>query len=305
MSALDNLKKNRKSLSSLRDAAEKLSGSNKGSGDDRFWKPTRDENDNGMAVIRFLPSSNSDDLPWVSYFDHFFKGPTGKWYVEKSLTSIGDEDPVSKQNSILWNTGLDSDKDTARKRKRRMKYVANIVVIDDKGNPANNGKVFMYEFGKTIFDKLMNAMNPEFEDEEPINPFDPWEGANFRIKIRKKDGYVNYDSSVFDGKTELFDGDEEKLEAVLEKVHNIQEFIDPKTFKSYGELDKKLRIVLGPDYIETESADHGPREEPSKKEPVKDAKPEASKKSAFDESDPLNTGADDDDIANFFNSLAD
>ena len=183
-----NLKSSRgSSFDKLVKAAEAVSTKTESSsyGDDRLWKPTRDKAGNGYAVIRFLPAQEGEDLPWVRYWDHGFKGPTGLWYIENSLTSIGQEDPVSEMNSVLWNSGRDEDKTIARERKRRLHYVSNVLVISDPSNPENEGKVFLYKFGKKIFDKIMESMQPAFEDEEPINPYDFWEGADFKIKIRK------------------------------------------------------------------------------------------------------------------------
>ena len=241
-----NLKRNRGKIDQLVDAAEATGGgSNKNYGDDRMWKPTVDKQNNGYAVIRFLPASEGNDLPWVQYWDHGFKGPTGKWYIEKSLTSIGQNDPVGELNSRLWNSGVESDKEIARKQKRRLHYVSNIYVVSDPGNPANEGKVFLYQYGKKIFDKLMDAMQPEFADEDPINPFDFWEGANFKLKIRDVEGYRNYDKSEFAAVSPLLNGDEEALEKVYDSMHNLSEFTDPSKYKSYDELQAKLQSVLG------------------------------------------------------------
>ena len=241
-----NLKRNRGKIDQLVAAAEATGGgSNKNYGDDRMWKPTVDKQNNGYAVIRFLPASEGNDLPWVQYWDHGFKGPTGKWYIEKSLTSIGQNDPVGELNSRLWNSGVESDKEIARKQKRRLHYVSNIYVVSDPGNPANEGKVFLYQYGKKIFDKLMDAMQPEFADEDPINPFDFWEGANFKLKIRDVEGYRNYDKSEFAAVSPLLNGDEEALEKVYDSMHNLSEFTDPSKYKSYDELQAKLQSVLG------------------------------------------------------------
>ena len=215
--------------------------------DDRFWKPTRDKAGNGYAVIRFLPAKEGEDLPWVRYWDHGFKGPNGLWYIEKSLTSIGQPDPVSETNTVLWNTGRDEDKATARERKRRLHYVSNILVISDPENPQNNGKVFLYQFGKRIFDKVMDVMQPQFADENPVNPYDFWEGADFKIKIRKVDGWVNYDKSEFSTPSALFDSNEAELESVYGKLHSLSDYTDPSQYKSYDELKAKLNRVLGTD----------------------------------------------------------
>ena len=215
--------------------------------DDRFWKPTRDKAGNGFAIIRFLPAKEGEDLPWVRYWDHGFKGPTGLWYIENSLTSIGQQDPVSEMNSVLWNSGRDEDKAIARERKRRLHYVSNVMVVSDPSNPENEGKVFLYKFGKKIFDKLMDVMQPQFADEEPVNPYDFWEGADFKIKIRKVEGWINYDKSEFSAPSALFEGDEARLEEVYNKLHSLQDFLEPGNYKSYDELKMKLNRVLGVD----------------------------------------------------------
>jgi hypothetical protein len=215
--------------------------------DDRFWKPTRDKAGNGYAVIRFLPAKEGEDLPWVRYWDHGFKGPTGLWYIENSLTSISQDDPVSESNGILWNTGRDEDKQTARDRKRRLHYVSNVLIVSDPSNPENEGKVKLYKFGKKIFDKIMDVMQPQFADEDPVNPYDFWEGADFKIKIRKVEGWVNYDKSEFASPSVLFDGDEDRLTELYNKEHSLQDFVDPKNYKSYDELKAKMNKVLGVD----------------------------------------------------------
>tara|TARA_S200000501_G_C20815428_1_gene740329 strand:+ start:694 stop:1632 length:939 start_codon:yes stop_codon:yes gene_type:complete len=245
-----NLKRNRGSIDNLVKAAEAVGGSqnNKSFADDRIWKPTVDKSNNGYAVIRFLPANEGSELPWNRYWDHGFKGPTGRWYIEKSLTSIGQNDPVGELNSKLWNTGLESDKQKARTQKRRLHYVSNILVVNDPGNPGNDGKVFIYQYGKKIFDKIMDAMQPEFADEDPLNPFDFWEGANFKLKIRDVEGYRNYDKSEFDRQIPLSE-DDTYLEEVYNKMHKLEEFTDPKSYKTYSELKAKLISVLGEDAV--------------------------------------------------------
>jgi len=204
-----------------------------------------DKAGNGYAVIRFLPAGGGEDLPWVRFWDHGFKGPTGRWYIERSLTSIGQQDPVSELNSQLWNTGRDEDKELARQRKRRLHHVSNILVISDSANPENEGKVFLYEYGKKIMDKIMDVMQPQFQDETPVNPFDFWSGANFKLKIRNVEGYRNYDKSEFDAPTSLFDGDETRLEETYNKLYKLSEFTDPENYKSYSDLNRKMFEVLG------------------------------------------------------------
>jgi len=243
------LKQNRANdIANLVSAAESIGGGTqekKSYADERFWKPTVDKAGNGYAVLRFLPAPTGEDLPWVRYWDHGFKGPTGLWYIENSLTSIGQPDPVGEMNSVLWNTGRDEDKAIARERKRRLHYVTNIMVVSDPSNPENEGKVFLYKFGKKIFDKIMDVMQPAFQDETPVNPFDFWEGADFKLKIRQVEGYRNYDKSEFASASALHEGDDTKLEGVYNTLYSLQEFLDPKNYKSYAELKTKLSRVLG------------------------------------------------------------
>lgn len=247
--SFNTLKKNREAaISKLANAAEKAGGS-KTYGDDRLWSPTVDKSGNGYAIIRFLPAKEGEDLPWVRFWDHGFKGPTGRWYIERSLTSIGQPDPASELNSVLWNSGIDKDKEIARERKRRLHYVSNILVISDPGNPANEGKVFLFKYGKKIFDKINDLMQPQFQDETPVNPFDFWGGANFRLKIRNFEGYRNYDKSEFDKPSQLFDGDDERLEEVYNQLYSLSEYTDPANYKSYADLKRKLIEVLGEEAV--------------------------------------------------------
>lgn len=239
------LKKNRsKSLDKLNEQLTKIgSKSYSDPNEGKYWKPTRDSAGNGFAIIRFLDAPQGEDMPFVRLWDHGFQGPGG-WYIENSLTTLGKDDPVSEYNSKLWNSGTESDKEQARKQKRRLHYIANVYVLKDSGNPDNEGKVFLFKFGKKIWDKLNDLMNPSFEDEKPVNPFDLWEGANFRLKIRQFEGYANYDKSEFDTPGPLFDNDE-KMEAVWKQSHSLQDVIDPKNFKTYDELKTKMFRVLG------------------------------------------------------------
>ena len=215
-----------------------------GSSDERFWKPEMDKSGNGYAVIRFLPAPDGEELPWAKIWSHGFQGPGG-WYIENSLTTLGQKDPVSELNRTLWNSGLDSDKEIARKQKRKLSYYSNIYVVSDPTNPSNEGKVFLYKFGKKIFDKIQAAMQPEFQDETPINPFDMWKGANFKLKIRKVEGYWNYDKSEFATPCLLDDKNDVELEKLWRSQHSLNEFMDAKNFKSYKELESRLNIVLG------------------------------------------------------------
>ena len=211
--------------------------------DERLWKPEVDKSGNGYAVIRFLPAVEGEDMPWAKVWNHAFQGPTGQWYIENSLTTLGKNDPVSEMNSAYWNTGIESDKEIARKQKRKLQYFSNIYVVSDAKHPENEGKVFLFRYGKKIFDKVMAAMQPEFEDEKAINPFDFWEGANFKLKIRKVAGYWNYDSSDFDNASALFDNDE-KIEETWKTAYPLAEFSAATNFKSYEELKTRLDTVL-------------------------------------------------------------
>ena len=210
--------------------------------DDRFWKPELDKSGNGYAVFRFLPAVKNEDLPWARLWSHAFQGPGG-WYIENSLTTLNKKDPVSESNSLLWNSGVEADKEIARKRKRKLSYIANVLIINDAKHPENEGQVKLFKFGKKIFDKITEAMKPEFEDEKPINPFDFWEGANFKLKIRKVDGYWNYDKSEFDSPTTIADNDE-AIEEIWNKQYALKPFLAPENFKSYDELKSKLDKVL-------------------------------------------------------------
>ena len=214
-----------------------------GGADERLWKPEVDKTGNGYAVIRFLPAPEGEDIPWVKMYSHAFQGPGG-WYIENSLTTVGKKDPVSEHNRELWNSGNESDKDVVRRQKRKLSYYANIYVVKDQANPQNEGGVFLYKFGKKIFDKVMEAMQPEFEDETPINPFDFWQGANFKLKIVKKDGYWNYDKSEFESVSPLLE-DDDALEALWKKQHSLAAVGAPDQFKSYDDLAKRLKYVLG------------------------------------------------------------
>ena len=212
--------------------------------DDRFWKPVMDKSGVGSAVIRFLPAPEGCELPWAQVWSHAFQG-TGGWLIDNCLTTLGQQCPVCEKNRVLWNSGSDRDKEEARKQKRKLSYYANIYVVRDPANPDNEGKVFLYKFGKKIYDKILAAMQPEFEDETPINPFDFWTGANFKLKLVKKDGYWNYDKSEFASPSPLLDGDDDELERIYKSLSNLNDFTDPKEFKSYDDLKKRLEYTLG------------------------------------------------------------
>ena len=278
-----------------------------GGGDDRLWKPEVDKAGNGYAVIRFLPAPDGEDLPWAKLYTHAFQG-TGGWYIENSLTTLGQKDPVSEHNSQLWNSGIESDKEIARKQKRKLSYYANIYVVKDSANPHNEGQVFLYKFGKKIFDKITAAMQPEFEDEDPINPFDFWAGANFKLKIKKVAGYWNYDSSEFDRQSALLD-DDDAMEAIWKKEYSLAELVAPDQFKSYDELKKRLDYVLGNaptrsrvnEDLEDESEGRG-----SFTPDFKSSTPPASSGGGFNDPDitPSNTSEDEDDALSYFAKLA-
>ena len=242
--SLDSLKSSG-SLNKLLDAAkgESAPQEKKSYVDERLWKPELDKSGNGYAVIRFLPAVSGEDLPWAKVWNHAFQGPTGQWYIENSLTTLNQKDPVSEHNTRLWNTGLESDKEIARKQKRKLQYFSNIYVVSDTKHPENEGKVFLFRYGKKIFDKITAAMSPEFEDEKAINPFDFWEGANFKLKIRKVDGYWNYDKSEFEDTSKLFEDDSE-ADKVWKSQHSLAEFTAASNFKSYDELKTRLDAVL-------------------------------------------------------------
>ena len=286
------------SLDSLLGAAQKESApqEKKSYVDERLWKPTMDKTGNGYAVIRFLPAPNDEDLPWVKLWNHAFQGPTGQWYIENSLTTLGNNDPVSEYNSKLWNSGIESDKETARKQKRKLQYYSNIYVVSDKSNPENEGKVFLYRYGKKIFDKVMEAMQPPFPDTDPINPFDFWEGANFKLKLRKVDGYWNYDLSSFDSTSALLDGDDEALEELYSKQYSLADFTSPTNFKSYDELKTRLDAVLSGTVVANTTVQTLMEDEPSVSAKV-DTKPEpAPSVEVVDD--------EDDDAMSYFEKLA-
>ena len=211
--------------------------------DERLWKPELDKTGNGYAVIRFLPAVNGEDMPWAKLWNHAFQGPTGQWYIENSLTTLGNNDPVSEMNSAYWNSGVESDKEIARRQKRKLQYYSNIYVVSDSRHPEHEGKVFLFRYGKKIFDKIMESMQPAFEDETAINPFDFWKGANFKLKIRKVDGYWNYDKSEFEAPSPLFKKDDD-IEKVWKEQYPLVDFTAPTNFKSYDELKTRLSMVL-------------------------------------------------------------
>ncbi len=233
-------------LSKLTQEIEKINQPQQNnSTDERFWKPELDKSGNGFAVIRFLPAPEGEEMPWAKVWSHAFKGPGGQWYIENSLTTIGKDDPVGELNRELWNSGKESDKNIARAQKRKLSYYSNIYVVSDPAHPENEGKVFLYKYGKKIFDKLVEAMQPAFADETPIDPFNFWKGADFKLKIRKVDGYWNYDKSEFAAPNTLGDFDDERLEEIWKEGYSLAEFEDSKNFKTYEKLKARLDLVLG------------------------------------------------------------
>ena len=259
MSSFANLKRNKSSFEKLAKAIEATSQPNSEAGskdDTRMWQPSVDKSGNGTAVIRFLPApavDGDDALPWVRVFSHGFQGPGG-WLIDNCLTTLNEKCPVCEHNNTLWNSGIDANKDVARKQKRKLSYIANVLVISDPANKDNEGQIKLFKFGKKIFDKISEAMNPEFDDEQPVNPFDLWEGANFKLKIRNVEGYRNYDKSEFADKSALYDGDDAKLEELWKKEYSLAEFVEKKQFKSYEQLKGRLDKVLGFDGAQVASS---------------------------------------------------
>ena len=288
--SFDSLKKQSK-LGSLTDRlvkeVEKMNSSS-GGADDRFWKAELDKTGVGSAVVRFLPAPEGEELPWVKVYSHAFQGPGG-WYIENSLTTTGGKDPVSDYNRQLWNSGNDTDKDTVRKQKRKLSYYSNIYVVKDPLHPENEGRVFLFKYGKKIFDKVLEAMQPEFDDETPINPFDFWQGANFKLKIVKKDGFWNYDKSEFDKVVPLID-DDDALEAIWKKEYSLSAITAPDQFKSYEDLERRLKTVLGQKPVQSPRLDEEVVAEAE--EPVAVAAP-------------VSSSSDEDDALSYFQKLAD
>ena len=294
-----NMKKNRnKSLESLIKETEKINSPSFGNGDDdRFWRTALDKSGNGYAVIRFLPAPAGEDVPWVRTFNHGFQGPGG-WYIENSLTTLGQKDPVSEYNTSLWNSGIEANKDIARKQKRRLTYISNIYIVKDPSNPENEGTVRLFKYGKKIFDKVNDMMNPSFEDETPVNPFDFWEGANFKMKIRKVDGFSNYDKSEFDNPAPLLE-DDDKMEEIWKTQHSLQEFLAPEHFKSYNDLKVKLDKILGTTTVSTVAGEPSPKlDDP----PFDGGKPMTTEQAAI--SPPVTAETEDEEGLNYFSKLA-
>ena len=286
---------------------EKIANPESGGGkksyqDDRMWKLEADKAGNGTATIRFLPRVEGDELPWVRIFNHSFQGPTGKWYIENSLTTLGEKDPVGELNSKLWNSGSDANKEIARKQKRKLSYICNVLIVSDPKHPENEGQVRLFKFGKKIFDKIMDKARPTFEDEKPVNVFDPFEGADFKLRMRKVDGYANYDQSTFMDPTEIAGGDEEKMVEILNKSYKLSEFLDRKNFKSFEELNKKLSDVLDGEGTTIKSA-AALSEDDDYVAPKSTTTTVASKPVTVSKAPEIND--DDEDVMSYFQKIAD
>ena len=290
------LKRSRSNLDALTKELSGVSSNNnqKSYVDDRFWKPELDKTGNGYAVLRFLPAVKDEDLPWVKMWSHAFQGPGG-WYIENSLTTMNQKDPVSEENSRLWNSGIEADKEIARKRKRKLSYFANVLIVSDPKHPENEGQVKLFKFGKKIFDKITDKMQPQFEDEKPVNPFDFWEGADFKLKIRKVDGFWNYDKSEFDSTKEIADNDE-AIEGIWTKQYPLKPFLEAANFKSYDELKSKLDKVL------TGSRNTGTVEDMVTPPSISETKPETVVEAVAASSS--NDSVDDDETLSYFSKLA-
>lgn len=303
---LSDLRKSRGDFASLQQALKKTTSYEKDDDSD-FFKLERDKAGNGSAVIRFLPKHPDDELPWVSIYSHAFQGPTGRWYIENSRTTLGEPDPVSEHNAALWKTGLEADKESARKSKRRLHYIANILVVSYPAKPELEGSILKFKFGKKIFEKLMESANPTFADEKALNPFDPCEGANFKLRMRQVDGFPNYDKSEFADPTPIAGSDEEIID-VLNKMQPLKELVAPAKFKSYADLKSKMDSVLNGTTSGTKTAEQVVESMSSmpvaapkgQGKTVSEPKVQTKTKTAEPEPD---TGSD--DIEDYFRSIAD
>ena len=298
---IQTLRKMRNSdFGSISNAFEKIANpqtESKSYNDDRMWRLEGDKAGNGTATIRFLPRVEGDELPWVRIFSHGFQGPTGKWYIENSLTTLGENDPVGELNTQLWNSGSEANKEIARKQKRKLAFICNILVVSDPKHPENEGKVFLFKFGKKIFDEIMDKARPTFEDEKPVNVFDFWEGANFKLRMRKKDGYANYDESAFMEPSAITE-DDDRLLSIANAQYKLAEFLDRKNFKSYDELKKKLNDVLsGDSYVGKSAAQMAEDDD----EPASAPAPTIKSKPA---PAPKASSNDDDDVMSYFQKIA-
>jgi hypothetical protein len=302
MSFADLKKKSSSNFQFLQKELEKSSSNS--NADDRFWKPEVDASGNGYAVIRFLPAPDGETVPWAKVYSHAFQG-TGGWYIENSLTTLGEKDPVGEINRRLWNDGTEEGKDTARKQKRKLSYYSNIYVVKDPKNPENEGKVFLYKYGKKIHDKILAAMQPEFQDETPVNVFDLWEGANFKLKIKKVAGFWNYDSSEFDSVSAL-SSDDSELEATWKLEHSLEAFTAKDNFKSYEDLEARLNLVLGSPNRAPARVEREELEVPITAPPTASVTPSSFREKVGAAASPVKKEAvvEDDDALSYFASLA-
>ncbi len=292
-------------LKKLTEEVEKLSSSqNQKENDERFWRPTLDKSGNSRATIRFLPPTDGESIPWVKLFSHAFKGPNGSWYIENSLTTLGQKDPVGDYNSQLWNSGIEANKEIARKQKRKLSFISNILVVKDPANPENEGKVFLFKFGKKIFDKINDVMHPDntgLEEDDSdfkksVNPFDLWEGANFKLRVGQVEGYANYDKSEFGVTGAAVEGGDAALEELWKKQYKLEEFIAPSNFKSYDDLKARFEKVIGATPAEFRTV----AEQETQPAPVGKTQPEPEGKTESSE-----TSSDDSDDLSFLQGLVD
>lgn len=272
--------------------------------DDGFFKLEKDKAGNASAVIRFLPKHPDDELPWVTLYSHAFQGPSGRWYIENSRTTLGESDPVSEANRALWATGNESDKKLAQKQKRKTSYIANVLVISDPKHPENEGKVMPFKFGKKIYEKIMDKANPTFEDEKPVNIFDALDGAEFKLRMRQVDGYPNYDTSVFSEPKQLAESDDE-MDVILSQIKPLKDHVAPGKFKSYDDLKKKFDSVMNGAPANAERAEQAA--ERMREEPVAAPKKagkvveEAPKKAA---AQPWEDESEDESVEDYFRKIA-
>lgn len=311
MSFKDMKKRSSDNTSRLIQELDKMNKGSESYKDDRFWKPEIDKSGNGHAVIRFLPPVEGEDVPWVRVFSHGFQGKGG-WFIENCPTTLGLKCPVCEANGELWNSGNDKDKDVARDRKRKLSYISNIIVVSDPKHPENEGKVFLYKYGKKIFDKIMEKIQPEFPDETPVNVYDFWKGANFKLKIRNVAGYVNYDKSEFEEPSALMEGNDARLEKLWNSQYKLSEFVAPDKFKSYDELKKKFDSVLNStrSSVSAENMEDTPfetsteQEETSSFKAMKAKSPPESKPKAMPEKKAALVDSDEEeDASSYFNRL--
>lgn len=268
------------SLEKLAESVKKMTDKKtyEDSNNENFWQPTVDKTGTGYAIIRFLPTSENDNDPWIKLYTHGFQS-NGGWYIENCPTTIGEKCPVCQSNSTMWNSGIEANKEIVRQQKRKLTYIANVLIIKDPENPSNEGQVKMFKFGKKIFEKIMDAINPKFHDQEPINPLDFWHGANFRLRICKVDGYRNYDKSEFDRPSMLYDGDDVKLEELWKSQFCLSDLVKPSVFKSYEELEERFQRVIGNDVPTTKVTDHS-YDSYEKEENYYDSKPTFNRREA-------------------------